>query len=121
MEQQILLLDHAIREKLKVLAKDDGRSISKYGEHSLQLKWDAFRTLGSNKNEEGPNKAVSSGLKTKDLRLYISLPIRAYKDKRLWRYKKTFFILAALCSYTDVRGMCSPNQSTLAEEFECSR
>ena len=58
---------------------------------------------------------------TKDLRLYIHLPIRAYKDKRLWRYKKTFFILAALCSYTDVRGMCSPNQSTLAEEFECSR
>ena len=58
---------------------------------------------------------------TKDLRLYIHLPIRAYKDKRLWRYKKTFFILAALCSYTDIRGICWPNQSTLAKEFECSR
>lgn len=43
MEQQLLLLGDATRDKLKALAKDDGRSMSKYVEHILKLKWDVYK------------------------------------------------------------------------------
>ena len=56
-----------------------------------------------------------------DYRLYIHLPIRAYKDPRLQRYRQAMFILAALCSYTDFRGICWPNQATLAKDLNVSR
>lgn len=49
------------------------------------------------------------------------MPIRAYKDPRLQRYRQAMFILAALCSYTDFRGICWPNQATLAKDLNVSR
>ena len=59
--------------------------------------------------------------KSKDLRLYIHLPIRAYKDKRLQQYRQALFVLAALCSHTNPMGICFPNQSSLAKDLNVSR
>lgn len=56
-----------------------------------------------------------------DYRLYIHLPIRAYKDPRLQQHRQALFVLAALCSYTDFRGICWPNQATLAKDLNVSR
>ena len=59
--------------------------------------------------------------KKNDLRLYIHLPIRAYKDPRLQHHRQALFVLAALCSYTDPRGICFPNQLSLAKDLNVSR
>tara|TARA_Y100000004_G_C8919296_1_gene414650 strand:- start:136 stop:999 length:864 start_codon:yes stop_codon:yes gene_type:complete len=56
-----------------------------------------------------------------DYRLYIHLPIRAYKDPRMQQHRQALFVLAALCSYTDFRGICWPNQATLAKDLNVSR
>ena len=56
-----------------------------------------------------------------DYRLYIHLPIRAYKDPNLEQHRQAMFVLAALCSYTDFRGICWPNQATLAKDLNVSR
>lgn len=56
-----------------------------------------------------------------DYRLYIHLPIRAYKDPNLQQHRQAMFVLAALCSYTDFRGICWPNQATLAKDLNVSR
>ena len=56
-----------------------------------------------------------------DYRLYIHLPIRAYKDRRMQKYRQALFVLAALCSHTDFRGICWPNQATLAKQLRVSR
>jgi hypothetical protein len=56
-----------------------------------------------------------------DYRLYIHLPIRAYKDPNLQQHRQALFVLAALCSYTDYRGICWPNQATLAKDLKVSR
>ena len=56
-----------------------------------------------------------------DYRLYIHLPIRAYKDPNLQKHRQAMFVLAALCSYTDFRGICWPNQLTLAKDLNVSR
>jgi len=49
------------------------------------------------------------------------LPIRAYKDPNLQQHRQAMFVLAALCSYTDFRGICWPNQATLAKDLNVSR
>ena len=59
--------------------------------------------------------------KKNDLRLYIHLPIRAYKDPRLQQHRQALFVLAALCAYTDPRGICFPNQLSLAKDLNVSR
>ena len=59
--------------------------------------------------------------KKNDLRLYIHLPIRAYKDPRLQQHRQALFVLAALCAYTDPRGKCFPNQISLAKDLNVSR
>ena len=43
MEQQILLLGLATRKKLKILAQDDGRSMSKYIEYLLRSMWNVYK------------------------------------------------------------------------------
>jgi hypothetical protein len=59
--------------------------------------------------------------KKNDLRLYIHLPIRAYKDPKLQQHRQALFVLAALCAYTDPRGICFPNQLSLAKDLNVSR
>ena len=56
-----------------------------------------------------------------DYRLYIHMPIRAFKDPNLQQHRQALFVLAALCSYTDYRGICWPNQATLAKDLNVSR
>ena len=64
---------------------------------------------------------MSKKVKSKDLRLYIHLPIRAYKDKRLQQYRQALFVLSALCAYTNPMGICFPNQASLAKDLNVSR